>query len=229
MNSKKVSIKETLQSKPSPSKIESFINQFSSKDYQSDSSLLEFICSNLVPDERISDFNTLHVEISGQLTKQKGTSRKKKAKRWCIIRNRTLFYYKDQGKRNPYGMIPLDGVVASMNQDSNKQLKKSFSLISSKVKNANYEFVASSQQEAQQWIDAITKANEEFMKISTKVQGVISIAVNHARDLVLPKNLDNPEIFCIVFINKRQFSTNPVSTSDPRWSTSYQTVIMNRA
>eukprot|EP01091_Cochliopodium_minus_P004283 TRINITY_DN14181_c0_g1_i1.p1 TRINITY_DN14181_c0_g1~~TRINITY_DN14181_c0_g1_i1.p1 ORF type:complete len:446 (-),score=103.68 TRINITY_DN14181_c0_g1_i1:56-1393(-) len=229
ITSKKGLLKELLTQKSSSSqKIDSFFKQIVKSELKYDAAFLAFICSDIQANEQIENFTSLNVDLSGFLLKRKGTKRKE-AKRWCIIKNRTLYYYKKQTNLLPNGMIPLDGAAAAIRLSNNKTPKNSFRLLSKKGKSADYTFLASNPQEAQTWVEAISKVNNEYQKFNTKVQRVISININSARDVTLPKSNESAEIFAIIFINKRQFSTTTQALTNPKWVTSFSGMTLFKA
>ena len=53
-------------------------------------------------------------QISGYLVKRKGEKNKKKTNRYCVIKDRILYYFKKHGDSNPQGLIALDGSICAL-------------------------------------------------------------------------------------------------------------------
>ena len=222
-------LKETVTAKADRKKLISFFAQFSNPELQEEEVVKNFFCSGICPQESIDNFSTTNVDFSGNLIKRKGDSKRKETKRFCIIKNRTLYYYKKSKDISPAGFVLLDGTFASMRQGStSKAPKNSFSVISRKSKAAEYLFVASTSQEAQQWVDVISKANEDYSKCVTKVQGTLTISVVSATDLLLPKTNEPTEVFATIYVDRRILQTSVQDNANPKFVNSHQDVVKNK-
>ncbi|XP_076826834.1 src kinase-associated phosphoprotein 2 isoform X2 [Brachyhypopomus gauderio] len=76
-------------------------------------------------------------------------------KRWCALSNRTFYYYGSEKDKQQKGDFNIDGYTIKMNNTLRKDSKKDCCFEISAPDKRVYQFCASSQREAEEWVEQI--------------------------------------------------------------------------
>jgi len=85
-------------------------------------------------------------------------------KRWFVLKGNLLFYFDKKGDKEPLGLLLLEGCTVELSGDEDSQ-QYCFQLVFHGENNRTYYMGASSQNEMEGWMKALTCASYDYMKL----------------------------------------------------------------
>jgi len=179
-------------------------------------SFRQFLTSNVQPlaggdQER---FWKSQVRKSGWLMKKKG-DRAKLQKRWCLLKWKSLYYFKNETDLTPLGSIRLDLIeIEFYMQDE----ARGFTLVGGRKVNPRT-FVCKNQGDADRWVSAI-RSIKSAHDAQPAVQGRMRVRVCEGRNLACRDASihGSPDAYVSVFAQSQQFHSETIPRSlNPTW------------